>query len=329
MSNRVDDFKRFWVQQLLTYDCDPGIYALKYLVRRMELNQDQRFWICWLYACTYNVATAWVLFNEMPDYENVCVERLARFNTDHIKRLAYQKDQKWLRGHLAPMYESLRHQCGENLGAYWLSRQGDYGSCWKAAMSLHKVGRYTAWMFLQAMNEVCELGLTPTSLELNHDSSAMHRGGLCLAFGQDEWAIKGYKHSAAQLAWLEEHAAAILSDVQQTFPELVTIHADYFSMETSLCAFRKLFRRERGRYLGYYLDRWSEDIIKVTESDWPGINWELMWECRTEGLPIGLNRRTGVDKKQFDLYLDTGEFMPPCPLRDMLNNYYYDRILRS
>lgn len=330
MPDRINDFKRFWVHQLLIHDCDPGVYALKYLVRRMELNEHQKFWICWLYASTYNIATTWVLFNEFPDYENVCVERLAKFNTENIKRLPYQKDQKWLRGHLASMYTYMRYnQCGDDLNRYWRDRQGDFDACWSAAMNLHRVGRYTAWMFLQAMNEVCELQIQPTSLELNHDSSAMHRGGLCLALGKDEWAAKGYKFNAAELNWLDEQAAIITTEVQDAFPEFRVVHADYFSMETSLCAYRKLFRRERGRYLGYYLDRWAEDIIKVTECGWPGINWNLLWECRTEGLPALFDRHTGVDKTQFGIYLDSGEFMPDCPLRNTLNKTYNDRILRS
>lgn len=322
MPDRVADFQRFWTQQLATHDCDPGIYAIKYIERRLELNVEQRYWFCWLYAQTYNVATAWVIFNEFPDYENVCPRRLAEFDLTNRGRLPYQKDQKWLRGHLAPMYESYRSVVGESQEAFFRVLQGDFEACWREAMSVHKVGRYTAWMWLQAISEVCDLGLGPPSLELDHDSSAMHRGGLALALGKDAWAEKGRKFSRAELDWLESGACDILAGVwNKRFPE-GAVAADRFSMETSLCAYHKLFRRDRGRYLGYYLDRWAEDILNTASKDWPGICWELLWECRDEGLPAELNRRTGVDKSLFGLYLDEGEFLPAGALRDRLNATY-------
>lgn len=325
MPSRLDTFRRFWTQQLAIHDCDPGIYALKYLVRRQELNTNQQFWLCWLYASTYNVATAWVIFNEFPDYENVDVERLAAFNRANIKRLPYQKDQKWLRGHLAPMFVSLRELCGESLSTYWFRHLDDFPTAWKAAMSLHKVGRYTAWMFTQAMNEVCQMGWEPTSLELNHDSSQMHRGGLCLALGRDAWADKLHTFSRHELDTLDRDAALLLEDVRSSFPELTVVRPDFFSMETALCAFRKLFRRERGRYLGYYLDRWAEDIQKTAALDWPGIDWELLWECRLDGLPKHFCRSSGVDKTQFGVFLDSGEkeFMAPCALSFQLDHWYH------
>lgn len=324
MPSRLETFRRFWTQQLAIHDCDPGIYAVKYLVRRQELNVSQQFWLCWLYACTYNVATAWVIFNEFPDYENVDVERLAAFDRSNKGRLPYQKDQKWLRGHLAPMYSSLREQCGDNLDAYWARHYGDFKSAWKAVMSLHKVGRYTAWMFLQAMHEVCQLEIEPDTLELNHDSSQMHRGGLCLALGLDDWAEKGRKFSAAELAQLELQATCLLVDVQDNFKDLTVIRPNFYSMETALCAFRKLFRRDRGRYLGYYLDRWADDIKATSAKDWPGIDWELLWECRLDGLPKYFCRSTGVDKSQFSVFLDSGEkeFMAPCAISFQLDHWY-------
>jgi hypothetical protein len=223
------------------------------------------------------------------------------------------------------MYISLRRTCGASLSTFWWSKHNaDFSNAWKSAMSLHKVGRYTAWMFTQAMNEVCSMGWEPSSLELDHDSSQMHRGGLCLALGFGEWAEKGHKFTAEQLRILDVHAALLLEDVRSSFPELTVVRPDYFSMETALCAFRKLFRKDRGRYLGYYLDRWAEDIQKTASMQWDGINWDLLWECRAEGIPKEFNRRTGVDKSQFDLYLDCGEFMPDTPMFHELHTWYYD-----
>lgn len=325
MPTVLDDFTRFYAQQLMVGDCDPGILALQYLVRRQELNEDQQVWLCWLYANTYNVATAWVIFNEYPDYENVDQHRLDAFNQASRGRLPYQKDQKWLRGQLAPVYASLRRVCGPSIGKHWWQFLGDFPGAWASAMSIYKVGRYTAWMFLQALNEVCNLCLVPPTLELGHDSARMHREGLALAAGRPEWVEEGYTFSPAALEYLEEVGTEVLTRVKLIHTGAV--RADRFSMETSLCAFRKLFRREQGRYLGFYLDRWARDIRAVEEQGWTGINWALLWECRDEELPPALNRPDGILHKEFyGLYLDSGEFLPPSPFRDTLNKLYYDSI---
>lgn len=301
----IAEFKRFWVHQLRIRDCDPGIYALQYLCARMELNLEQRYWLCWIYANTYQVATAWVIWNEFPDYAGVSVDRLRAWNNDNYSRLPYQKDQKWLRNHLAPMYESYRKIVGPRQSDFFDMYRGDYPAVWKIAMSFHKFGRYTSWMYLQALKDVCGLNVEPTSLELHHDSSKQHRTGLAIAMNKVD--------PEASIEEMNEVASRILREVHQKHHRFLPKYGaqvDYFSMETALCAYSKLHRGQpRGRYLGYYLSRWGEDIHKTAgKNDWPGIDWELLWQCRKEGLHPDFCWNSGVCKTHMDLYPLTGRF---------------------
>lgn len=329
--SRVNTFIRWWVHQLRTYDCDPSIYVMKYIIDRMELNLEQRYWFCWIYANTYQVPTAWVIFNEFPDFENVPWERIDKFSRENASRLPYQKDQKWLRGCLGEIFLSYqanvrpygtqqalwRHVCSHE------SPVVNFNNAWQLVLRhFHKFGRYTGWFYLQALKEICGLPLQPVSLMLDFDSSATHRAGLCLALGRDAEALKGTKFSRETTTLLDIEAQSILARVEHIFDAAghlkLPVEPDMFSMETALCSFKKLFRREQGRYLGYYLDRMAEDINKTAHHGWPGINWDLLWSARDEILIPELNHHC-VQPAKFNLFLDTGLFHDNLDLLNRLD----------
>lgn len=307
-------FLRWWVHQLRTYDCDSSIFMMKYVIDRMELNTEQRFWFCWIYANTYQVATAWVIFNEFPDYENTPQARIARWSHTERHRLPYQKDQKWLRGNLGDTFKSYQDYIGEGSQQERFApltnphtARLNFDTLWWAIIDrFHRFGRYTAWFYMQALSEICGLKLEPPHMFLSSPSSVAPRAGLCYAIGEDFWATKGHPMDEHQYRVLNYQAAKMLSYIRTVFPELelLPVRADYFSMETSLCSFKKLFRTTNGRYLGYYLDRQAEDITKTASMDWPGINWRLLWDARHECLLPQLVRNT-VDKSLYSLYTDT------------------------
>jgi hypothetical protein len=80
-------------------------------------------------------------------------------------------------------------------------------------------------------------------------------------------------------------------------------------METALCAYKKLHRIKRGRYVGYYLDRQSEEVVKAESDGWQGIDWKVIWQGREEvvGNLLAL-RNAVVDKEKMSLFLGTGSY---------------------
>jgi hypothetical protein len=63
---------------------------------------------------------------------------------------------------------------------------------------------------------------------------------------------------------------------------------------------------KHGRYLRYYLDRQAEEIQQLEQDNWLGIDWQVLWDSRTETLIPELNLKTGIDKSLFDSFLITG-----------------------
>jgi hypothetical protein len=171
--------------------------------------------------------------------------------------------------------------------------------------SLHKFGRYSTWFHLQHLKHTAGIRISPTSLMLDdYDGSRSHRNGLLLAIGQDDDYDR--KLSAGEYANLESQASSILSESKERFPELAN-QIDFFTMETCLCSFKKIFRTKHGRYLGYYLDRQAEEIKQAEQDGWYGIDWNVLWQARNETIDLRLDQDRGIDKDRFGSFLNSGK----------------------
>ncbi len=310
--NRREAFIRWYAWSLKYNDCDPAVWATNYMNARYEHNDEQKLWLCWLYGNTYYLPTAWVLMNEFPDFELATVDRMERWNTANYKRLRYQTDTKWNKGHLPAMFESYQQFIGkkdqrEKLESYYGDNESqNFNALWDVLKnSLHKFGRYSTWFYLQHLKHTAGVLVTPTSLMLDdYDGSRSHRNGLLLAIGKDDDYDR--KLTGSEYRTLEVQARDILEETRRRFPEL-TGQIDFFTMETCLCSFKKIFRERHGRYLGYYLDRQAEEIIKCEQDGWYGIDWDVMWQARNETIDLRLDHKTGIDKEKFTLFLKSGK----------------------
>jgi hypothetical protein len=309
--NRKEAFIRWYAWSLKYDDCDPAVWCTNYLHKRYEHNDEERIWFAWLYGNTYQLPTAWVLKNEFPDFELATVDRMEQWNTANYKRLRYQTDTKWNKGHLPSMFASYQKFIGnkpqrEVLESYYgNTEEQNFDNLWKSVKSnLHKFGRYSTWFYLQHLKHTANIRINPTSLMLDdYDGSRSHRNGLLFAIAQEHDVDRNL--TSGEYANLESQAYEILSETQARFPELSSI-IDYFTMETCLCSFKKIFREKHGRYLGYYLDRQAEEILQCEKDGWWGIDWDVLWQAREETIDLRLDHKRGIDKEKFASFLRTG-----------------------
>ena len=311
VSNRKEKFIDWFGRSLEIEDCDPSLYMTNYFFDRFEYNKEQRLWLSWIYGNTYYWPTAYIVWNEFPDMHLVGVERLKDWNNENYKRLRYQVDTKWNKGHLPEMFLSYKDWVGERSQREALTENfvgdpvKDFHSLWKTTNSWHKFGRYTSWFYIQTLKQCCDIPIEVDSLWFHdHSGSRSHRNGMCFAVGEDDWV--DMKLEQEQVDYLEGQAREILEETKLRYPH-VSSKADFFAMETCLCSFKKLFRKTRGRYLGYYLDRQAEEIKQVEKDGWWGIDWKPMWQAREETLEHRwLNNR--IEKHKMEWFLDTGNF---------------------
>ena len=310
--NRREAFIRWYAWSLKYDDCDPAVWCTNYLHNRYEHNDEERIWLAWLYGNTYQLPTAWVLKNEFPDFELATVDRMEQWNATNYKRLRYQTDTKWNKGHLPAMFASYQKFIGnksqrETLESYYgNTEEENFDSLWKVIKSsLHKFGRYSTWFYLQHLRHTAGIRVSPTSLMLDdYDGSRSHRNGLLFALGRDNDVDR--KLTSSDYANLESQAYEILCETEARFPELVD-QIDFFTMETCLCSYKKIFREHHGRYLGYYLDRQAEEIIKAEGDGWYGIDWDVLWQSRNETIDLRLDHKRGIDKDRFAAFLKSGK----------------------
>lgn len=299
---------------------------MKYLFRRYEFNVEQKYWFCWIFANTYHLPTAWVIWNEFPDFSHVGFERLQKFQEYNYTRLPYQKDQKWLRGRLPETFSAYK-KVVDNMGSQqqlWDWSRDKFSSAWGLLLGkdFPRFGRYTAWFYLQALNECCGHKFVPPSMFFNDPSCKQPREGCRLAMGKPD----------ASFAEMEEWgdyqiilANGVLADELGNLP----VQPDRFSLETSLCAWSKMPRgAPKGRYLGYYLDRMAEDIVKTAECDWVGIEWGALWEGRAEILLPDLNHKM-VILPDMDLYTHASRFVGDTDLAARLDEWFTQQCSKS
>jgi hypothetical protein len=322
--NRTEAFKR-WFAWALTYgDCDPAIWMGNYINKRYEHNDEQRLWFAWLYGNTYYLPTSWILMNEYPDFELATVDRMTAWNTENYKRLRYQTDTKWNKGHLPDMYASYEKFIGDRTqrevieSYYGDNEKENFNNLWEVLKKeLHKFGRYSTWFYMQQLKHTADVKIEPTSLMLNdYSGSRSHRNGFLYAIGEEDKVDS--KLTSAEYDRLESIGTGILNEMRVDYPHIKK-DLDYFAMETALCSFKKLFRTSRGRYLGYYLDRQAEEIMKVEKDGWHGIEWNVLWEARNETLDLTLSNKCGIIKEKYTSFLDTGKL-------DKLEMMYKDEV---
>ena len=309
--NRREGFLQFYAASVACGDCDPALWLMRYLNERYEYSIEERLWFAWLYH-TYNLPTAFVYKNEFPDEELASVERFTQWNNENYPRLRYQTDTKWSKGHLPAMYQSYTEwvgsssQTGKFMELCCGSPEENFGRLWEIIKGQwYKFGRYTAFFYLQTLKHTCGIDIDCPSLFLNdYSGSKSHRNGLCLALGKDEWV--NVKLTTGEYQKLEDAGTDLLNEVKLRWPRLAK-HFDNFSMETALCAYKKLHRISRGRYVGYYLDRQSEEIVKAEGDNWEGIDWNVIWQARQEVVGgLLASPEAKIDKKKMKLFTEHG-----------------------
>lgn len=311
--NSQEMFVEWFGRSLEINDCDPALYMSNYFFDRFEYNTEQRLWLTWIYGTTYYWPTAYVVWNEFPDMELVGTDRLRDWNDSNYSRLRYQTDTKWNKGHLADQFISYRDAVGDRTQFETITegfvgdKTKDFYTLWDRVNTWHKFGRYTSWFYIQSLKQTCGIEVDVDSLWLHdHSGSKSHRNGMCYAAGKDEWVNE--KLDADQIDHLEGLGREMLEETKRLYPHVAN-KADFFAMETCLCSFKKLYRRSRGRYLGYYLDRQAEEIKKVEADGWVGIDWQPMWQARKETIDSKWLMDT-IDPNLFNTFLDTGYFEP-------------------
>lgn len=320
--SRWKGYKTYHVMMVKSGDCDPAYPALNYVADRFELNREQRFWLAFLYSLSYCAATAYYMVNEFPDYENVDVGRLERWWQKNKKKVLFQTDRAKVKNFdlVVRIYQSYRSIMGDSQAEWFFSNvketpQATYDFIFsKLEKSLFYYKRYSLFLLLEAIHELTKFPMQPTGLNLQEAESC--RNGLIYACGKDRW-IQKKKHRQPLKTWqykyLQEKLEQLYSEIKAENPDIPTT---YWNIETTLCAYKKLFWETR--YFGYYIDRQMEEILKMQRNIPVGVDWSVLWDFRKEFFDRRLlgefNGWKGIRTELCHYVMQTGRLSPyPLP----------------
>lgn len=297
--DRIDDFITFYKNSLEIKDIDPSIWMANYIVDRMELNDEQILWFCFLCSITYHLPSAYLLINEYPDLESAGIERLNNWWKDAQYRIPFQRDKLKQRKFLPETVESYQNLVSGSQKQFFnniLNGNGNdnFYELWNVLYkNIRHFGRFSVWNWAQMLKQVAGYDIEPNTLMLGEENSQSHTHGLCYALGKDDWAKKErytdekgkrknivHSFTEEEKQWLEEQSKSIYDKIKSE-----GIYVDNFNIETVACAFKKLFRENDSRYVGYYLDRQAEDILSI-QDNWKGVDWQVLWDARNELLDL-------------------------------------------
>ena len=93
----------------LTYKTHPGLVYLffPYLAKKYGWDQEQKLWFAYINGCTQNPCTTMAVFEEFPDIHSLKLDEMEKWHREHWKKLDYDIDRRYQKGHLVEMTEDL------------------------------------------------------------------------------------------------------------------------------------------------------------------------------------------------------------------------------
>lgn len=294
-------------------DADMNFPILIEHVNNRNTKINERFWLAFLYSTCYCVPTTCFLFEEL-DIKEVNLEQLQNFWELHKPNMIFQSDKKYVKhmNWFIPMVMDFIKKTNRNPAEFFKQFKKDnqqevYDSLYKEIIKWRYFGRFTTFLLIEAITKLTPLKADSNWFDWKNGNTAT--SGMLHLLYLDEKAVnfdKTGKLDKSVEAHLSKCFIKLKTAIVNKYPKASVNITD---IETSLCGFRKLFKRSR--YGGYYIDRVQEEIVE-TEHKLPKYDylWKNLWEYRKKAFPeafLGeLNGYIGIQKKRKSEWVKEG-----------------------
>ena len=275
-------------QSSIAKDIDPQNDCLQYVANRFELNMEQRYWLAFLFGTCYCAPTVYYIYNEFPDYNTVNIDRLEKWWKANKDRLVFSTDRQRVRSNdqFVQSFISYRQIVGKNQENHFSAfkkqdPKATYANAFESMSDVFSFGRFTMFIYLEMVSVLTNCKMIPIDLDLKNAESC--RNGLALALDRKDLFthVVDKKLTKDDYQDLNTGLLKIIDEIEK----LTINHKNLFSIETTLCAYKKA--KLGKRYIGYYIDRNREEIEKMSKNVPQGVDWSVLWEFR----------KTNYDKK--------------------------------
>ncbi len=265
-------YKSFHRAMFEAKDIDPSILCLKYLADRFELNIEQRYWIAFLYGCTYSAPTVFYIYNEFPDYQNIDMKRMSDWWDKNKSSLIFQTDRLRIKSNnqFISAVESYKSLCGNSQRNFL--NQKSVSKIYDTILKIKFFGRFSLFNYLDVLNSITDIEAEPRYLNMREAVSC--RNGV--AFSVERLDLMNHTSKKK----LNKVDLELLHNKFVQYLRSKDYAGNVFQIETTLCAYKKY--RLGKRYIGYYIDRMYSEIKKIEKLVPQGVFWNVLWEFRTE-----------------------------------------------
>ncbi len=335
---RREVFMRFY-EFHLKYKSHPGCvyYLFPNLIEKMKLNTEQKFWLAYINGVTQNMCTTYVIFRNFPDYKNIDLEKLTRWHKNNWRKLDYDTDRRYQKGHLIKMILNYKNVVGDNQYKYFKNKT--FEQIWENVYNdFYMFGRLSTFSYLEYL-KIIGLDIVPGHLYLNDYTGSMsHRNGLLKVMGRDDldqhksnlnWDNKIKLHTSEVIEQCKKFGESLLKESKLRF-ESKKFYEDvnYFTIESTLCTYKSWYRKNR-RYPNVYNDMFY-NRIKKAEKIW-GNKFDIFWDIRKKNLPKQLRLENnindpGLSKVKQNYFRKTGEVLMMDLEWDCFENNFNKKI---
>jgi hypothetical protein len=213
------------------------------------MTEEQALWYCLIFGTTYQSTMAWVIYWNFPNFWDINLDDLQKWNVDNLKKQRYAKDVKYNLGRITDQVKSMQ----ELIGPYgsiksWVENQlvsdenQSFFNMYNEVSRLYKFGRMTSWLFTQALFETADIPVRPNTMLCTDASCWSVRSGLCYLYGRDDLieSKTKVKLSKDDLQWI---AGKELDLYAQAYEYISAANKPIFSnylLESQLCQYKKL-----------------------------------------------------------------------------------------
>lgn len=296
LSKRLNEF----VEYHNTGDGECNGVILKAWADKHLLSIPDRVDLCYFFGITYCVESAIVMYYSREEIMSD-MESWIKANKDKI---IFQSDRKYIK--MKDSFQKCLSTWVNNRAE--LQRIGNLYEIdlnkWIDVVEKYPLfGRFSAYLYLETAAWLLDIPVI--NADMDWENGATATSGLMHIYGYDEAAEDYDKTRKLKPPFTHEYMQKMV------MPVLSAIRAangddNITKVETSLCAYRKLFKGTR--YNGYYIDRMLEEIISM-KGNYPEISQELL-EIRCKIFPskfLGeINGWQGIRKDKKHEYQRTG-----------------------
>jgi hypothetical protein len=291
----MDGFHR-WLKWRMNW-CDLDHYMCNNTYRDTDLSatkkpmsEEQTLWFCLIFGMTYQSEMAWVIYNQFPNFWDIDLEEMQRWNVKNMELQKYARDCKYNKGRITDQVSSLRGIVGpsKSLKKFFEDLLEDtpersFSRTYSVVKeNFYKFGRMTTWLVCQTLYETANLPISPNNMLASDPSSWSVRSGLMYVYNQDhliEAKDKGLRLSQKDMEWVTFKEGELYNSSLEYLDKNQANIFSHYLLESHLCQYKKLMLG--GDYAGHSSGDHVSRALWLKDR-WPEVNFDSFFKTAVD-----------------------------------------------